>query len=318
MWNDFTAMFTDAAELIQGYFNNGENRTHWLYWVSSIGLAYFVYVKALKSKDTKSGFWRFFFKRENYLSKTAYTDYGFVVLNTFIKILLISSFAYWGNQLQFDFNEWLLVNYGLPTYDIPIFTLTICYTVAFLILGDFTYYLLHLAYHKLPFLWWFHKVHHSSTAMNPLTQFRIHPVELVLNNLRFILLLVFINGVFDYLTNQYFGPVVFLGVNVTVLAFNAFGANLRHSHIKLTYYAWLEKWLISPYQHQIHHSAQKQFFDKNLGSKLAIWDRIFGTLVTSNEVKELKVGLGDEDKSYDNFLKNLINPFLEPFKKRSK
>jgi len=98
--------------------------------------------------------------------------------------------------------------------------------------------------------------------------------------------------------------------------FYFFGANLRHSHVKLKYFSFLEYIFISPYQHQIHHSNNQQHFDSNLGSRLAIWDYLFGTLIKSKEVKELKFGLGEEDQHYDSFSKNLLNPFVNIIKRK--
>jgi len=58
--------------------------------------------------------------------------------------------------------------------------------------------------------------------------------------------------------------------------FNALGANLRHSHIWLSFGS-LERWFISPAQHQIHHSSAEADRDINFGTCLAIWDRLFGS-----------------------------------------
>ena len=55
-----------------------------------------------------------------------------------------------------------------------------------------------------------------------------------------------------------------------------------------------------------------------MGSKLALWDLIFGTLVRSKEVDDLEVGLGDEDEDYNAFWKNLLYPFLEALRIRVK
>ena len=37
--------------------------------------------------------------------------------------------------------------------------------------------------HKIPILWEFHKIHHSATSLNPITQYRLHPLELLINTL---------------------------------------------------------------------------------------------------------------------------------------
>lgn len=282
-------------------------RIHWLFWCTSIVIAFFVYL----SVKSKTSFIRFLFHKEHWTSRSALVDYSFIFFNGLIKLTLLSGLILWGKQLHFDVNEWMLESFGIPDQDISMFTLVVLYGVFILLIGDFTYYLLHLALHKIPFLWSFHKVHHSATVLNPITQYRIHPVELWLNNLRYILLLSVFNGVFDYYSHVHFEPYIYTGVSLSVLLFNSLGANLRHSHIRLQYFNWLEKWLISPFQHQIHHSNNPAHFDKNMGSKLAIWDWLFGSLVRSKEVGEIKFGLGDEDKNHNSFLKNLWMPVKE-------
>ena len=189
----------------------------------------------------------------------------------------------------------------------------VLFTAVFFIFDDFSRFFVHRLMHRVPFLWAFHKVHHSSTALNPITQYRIHPVELLFNNIRALIVITIVNAMFDYLNRGYFTPQTYFGVNILLIGFNSWGANLRHSHIKLTYFNWLENWIISPFQHQIHHSSQKELYDKNLGSKLAVWDKIFGTLVKSKDVNNLEVGLGEKDKHYKSFFQNIINPFKSLF-----
>lgn len=300
IWNTIK----EALELGWSNFQDLNTRIHFIYFLTAAVLSFYVY-KRLK---INSGFLRYLFPKQNYLSKTAFVDYAFFLFNLFIKILFLGGLNYWSVNQSFLLNEWLLVKFGMPSANWSLGVLMLLYTVAYLIISDFSYYLLHLMYHKVPFLWRFHKVHHSATALNPFTQYRIHPVELAINNFRLFGVLTLLNGVFDYLSPTAFGPITLFGINATILLFNFWGANLRHSHIKLTYFSWLENWLISPFQHQIHHSSQKELYDKNIGSKLAIWDRLFGTLVKSEEVDELKLGLGEEDEHYDSFWKNLLYP----------
>ena len=66
--------------------------------------------------------------------------------------------------------------------------------------------------------------------------------------------------------------------------------------------------LISPYQHQIHHSDNPKHFNKNMGSKLAIWDWMFGTLVLSKSASKMTPLFfgnffpGMPDNDFTNFL----------------
>ena len=165
----------------------------------------------------------------------------------------------------------------------------------------------------------FHKIHHSATVLNPITQYRIHPIELVLNNITAFIAFGLTTGIFDYLSMHKIAELEFLYANVFSFVFLFFGANLRHSHVKLKYFNWVENIFISPFQHQIHHSDNPIHFDKNLGAKLAIWDWMFGTLVKSKSINKLSFGLGhNQDTKYESFLQNLYMPFSKIFKSNSK
>ena len=163
--------------------------------------------------------------------------------------------------------------------------------------------------HKLHFLWEFHKIHHSATSLNPLTQYRIHPFELIINNIRSIIIFGLVTGLFDYLSAHQIDKLVFLGVKCISFFFLFLGANLRHSHVKLKYPKFLEYILISPFQHQIHHSNNPKHFNKNMGSKFALWDWILGTLVLSKSVGRISFGVDKDNSKFDSLFKNLFNPF---------
>ncbi|PCH75293.1 MAG: sterol desaturase, partial [Flavobacteriaceae bacterium] len=190
------------------------------------------------------------------------------------------------------------------------------YTLALVIIGDFASFFVHWLMHKIPVLWEFHKIHHSATTLNPFTQYRLHPVEIILNNAKAILIIGLITGFFDYFSNNLLSKHTIIGVNIFNFLFLVFGANLRHSHVPFKYFNFLEYFLISPYQHQIHHSNNPADFDKNMGAKLAIWDSLFGTLKRSEEVTSVQFGLGlGDDKNYDTLGKNLWMPFRNTYKK---
>ena len=94
--------------------------------------------------------------------------------------------------------------------------------------------------------------------------------------------------------------------------FNIFGSNLRHSHIGIRYWHWVEYIFISPGQHQLHHSIAREHHDKNFGAALAIWDWLFGSLHHSVEFETLKLGLEKNQKQETHSLLNLyLNPLIE-------
>ncbi len=96
---------------------------------------------------------------------------------------------------------------------------------------------------------------HSATTLTPVTVYRVHPLEGVLYALR----CTFAQGPVIPVFYFFFGSAVSLytvvGVNILVFAFHVTGSNLRHSHISIRYWPWLEHVLISPAQHQAHHST---------------------------------------------------------------
>ncbi len=218
--------------------------------------------------------------------------------------------------VAFNINKYLYLVYGFNQIEnISYETIVVLYTITLFILSDFTRYWLHRLLHTIPFLWDFHKVHHSAKVLNPLSFYRVHPIENILFGFRYSLSVGFVTGIFIYFFGSKIGIIEVLGANIFVFVFSSLGANLRHSHIPLAYFTFLEKWIISPKQHQIHHS--RKHFDKNYGGYLAIWDRVFGTLKLSSEVKVLKFGIKKEQmKDYDSLIKILIFPFISILRRR--
>lgn len=312
MVNEILDQLVEAIKLPITYLFNPTKRIYGLYLFSSTLLAFFVWYKSKQ----KTSFFNYLFNRKIWFSNSAIVDYFFIFFNGLIKIFLIAPFLILGLTLSFHVNE-ILTSYGLNIHlDWPIIPVLILYTLCITIIGDFASYIVHFAMHKWEWLWEFHKIHHSATTLNPITQYRLHPIELIINNAKNILVFGLVTGVFDYLSIHPIQKIYFLGANVFSFIFLFWGANLRHSHVKLKYFSWLENIFISPIQHQIHHSDNPIHFDKNMGAKLAIWDWLFGTLIKSDNIGKLKFGLGKNDNiNYVSFWQNLYMPFYNIFKK---
>ena len=107
------------------------------------------------------------------------------------------------------------------------------------------------------------------------------------------------------------GVVVVAFRYLFVFLFNVFGSNLRHSHIWLGFGDKVENWIISPAQHQIHHSDSVKHFDTNFGTALAIWDRMFSCLIKSSSVKQISFGLGKDKTDHSSLAKIYLRPFTE-------
>ena len=298
-------LLEETISLSLSYFVNTKKRVHVLYLLTSMILAFYVY----KKSSVKSSFIKYLFPKKIWLSKSAFVDYSLFFFNSLVKIVLIGPYIIFGFYIAFYTDQFLTDTFGFPMESIGIIQTLVFYTIVLTVLNDLFSYLIHLCMHKLPFLWEFHKIHHSATSLNPLTQYRIHPFELIINNIRSILIFGLVTGLFDYLSAHQIDKLVFLGVNIFHFIFLLLGANLRHSHVKLKYPKFLEYILISPFQHQIHHSNNPKHFSKNMGSKFALWDWMLGTLVLSKSVGRISFGVEKDNSKFDSLLKNLLSPF---------
>ena len=305
-------VFEEVVTIPFSYLFSPNKRVYWIYLLSSAIIAFYVY----KKTKIKSSFFAYVFNKKTWIGKSALIDYAFIFFNGIIKVLFLAPFVVYAFYIADGINCFFYDKYGALTFNWSVSEIVISYTVLIVVLNDFVTFIIHYLMHKIPFLWEFHKVHHSATELNPFTQYRIHPVELILNNFGEVLVKGSLTGIFLYLANNQVSIVTFLGVNILNFLFYFFGANLRHSHVKFKYTSFLEYFIISPYQHQIHHSNNPELYDTNMGSRFAIWDWMFGTLIVSKKVNKLSFGLGrTEDKLYNSFFKNLLNPFKRIFNK---
>jgi len=225
------------------------------------------------------------------------------------------------------FATWLVSSYGialgLVKFGIDQFgaadvtfladsTITIMYTMVLFLSADFSRYFVHRLCHEIPILWQFHQVHHSAEVMTPLTLYRSHPVENLISTLRGIVVTGFVTGVFFYHFGTKAVQAEILGVNALGLLYNMLGANLRHSHVWISYGPVIERFLLSPAQHQLHHSDAPHHHGANYGSCLAIWDKIGGSLQIAFGQKNLAFGLPDESLNHDP--RGLKSALLGPFR----
>ena len=165
-----------------------------------------------------------------------------------------------------------------PPTAVPALVSRAVITVMLFLAYELGYWLNHYLSHRIPFLWEFHKVHHSATVLTPLTNFRVHPVYMCI----FLNILgVFIgtaNGVGDYIFGQTTHQYVLSENNVILVLFIYLYVHLQHTQLWISFTGWLGHLFMSPAHHQIHHSRDPAHFNKNLGSCLALWDWMFGTL----------------------------------------
>ncbi|MBN2896806.1 MAG: sterol desaturase family protein [Campylobacterales bacterium] len=284
---------TEALDLLGlNYLLTPQSRIYWLYLLSSALIAaVFLHVRPQYRIGVSRAIW---------LHPSAKLDYMYFVLISLIKAALIaplmlsaSDVALWVNG-ALGYREPLHLGHTL---------IVALYTLSLFVVSDFTRYWLHRWLHSVPFLWRLHRVHHSAEVLNPLTFYRVHPIENILFGLRYALSAGVVTGVFITLFGARIGVAEFLGANALVALFNLAGANLRHSHLPLRFGDTLEHWFISPYMHQLHHAIGTTY--TNYGGALSVWDRLFGTLHVS-PVRPLEFGANVRHDT-------LAALFFEPF-----
>lgn len=172
----------------------------------------------------------------------------------------------------------ILFFYNLVPWGIP--NTWWSYILCFFVL-DFFRYWAHRIAHEQRFLWTTHVVHHSSLKYNLSVSFRLSWIQ----NIKII----------------FFLPVIMMGFHPVIFF-------IIHQ-IEVLYQFWIHTEYINkmpkpieyifttPSHHRVHHGTNEQYIDKNYGSTLIIWDRIFGTF--EPEVEKAIYGITPPVNSYN-------------------
>jgi sterol desaturase/sphingolipid hydroxylase (fatty acid hydroxylase superfamily) len=151
-------------------------------------------------------------------------------------------------------------------------------TVILFFAYEFGYWTDHYLKHRIPALWEVHKVHHTAEVLTPLTTFRMHPLDTLVFGHVLAMTAALANGVAAYAFGDTTYQYALSGTNILLVLFIHAYVHLQHSHIWIAFRGLLGRVFVSPAHHQIHHSTNPMHFNKNLGSCLAIFDWMFGTL----------------------------------------
>ncbi|OZC01656.1 sterol desaturase family protein [Rubricoccus marinus] len=150
--------------------------------------------------------------------------------------------------------------------------------LAVLLLDVWTY-AWHRANHVVPFLWRFHRVHHSDAHMDVTTASRFHTGEIVLSSALRIPLLVLIGATAWELVlyeTLMFAVVQFHHANIGV------GPRLDRA---------LRAVIVTPHVHKVHHSRVQRETDSNYSALFSWWDRLFGSFRLRERPETIDFGL---------------------------
>lgn len=148
-----------------------------------------------------------------------------------------------------------------------------------IVLLDYTLYLWHVLTHRLPFLWRFHVVHHVDLDLDASTALRFHFAELALS-VPWRAAQVSLLGV-SPLSFSVWQTLLFLSIM------------FHHSNLRLpiNFERRLNRLIVTPRMHGIHHSIVREETDSNWSSGLTLWDYLHGTLRLNVPQEEITIGV---------------------------
>jgi alkylglycerol monooxygenase len=175
--------------------------------------------------------------------------------------------------LHFSYSHFHLYSLGKQWY---------IWVIAYIAI-DFLSYWYHRFSHRINILWAGHVTHHSSEHFNFSNGFRTSFFQGV-NRILFwsilpvfgfdplmLLIILKVSGLYDFLLHTEYIPKL----------------------------GWIEKILITPSQHRVHHGRNDIYLDKNYGSTFVIWDKMFGTYQEETEKVEYGIkGTYIDDNPY--------------------
>ena len=158
------------------------------------------------------------------------------------------------------------------------------FVIAFILL-DYTIYIWHVLLHRLPILWRFHIVHHTDLDLDVTTAIRFHFGELFAS--------LIYRGAAVFLIGA--SPIMVL---IYEIAFEA-ATQFHHSNWKLpfTLEKVINKILVTPRMHGIHHSVIKGEMDKNYSTIFSMWDRLHYTLKVNLHQSDITIGVDSYQKA---------------------
>ena len=150
-----------------------------------------------------------------------------------------------------------------------------------LLCTDFIWYFYHRSGHRINLFWGAHIIHHQSEDYNYTVAFNLTPFQVIIRVLFWSAMPVL--G---------FTPEVVLGTHLFIGIYQF----LLHTPL-IPKLGVIEKVMVTPSAHRVHHGSNELYLDKNFGGVLIIWDRIFGTY--QEEIEEVSYGITKDINSRD-------------------
>ncbi|MDR1989880.1 MAG: sterol desaturase family protein [Acidobacteriaceae bacterium] len=149
-----------------------------------------------------------------------------------------------------------------------------------MLLLDLAIYTQHVVFHRVPWLWRLHRMHHADTALDVTSGSRFHPIEMLLSMvIKVAIVLAF--GM---------PPLAVLLFEVVLNATAMF--NHANARLPLPIDRVLRYLLVTPDMHRVHHSTVVAETHSNFGFNLPWWDRLFRTYRAQPEAGHQHMTIG--------------------------
>ena len=234
--------------------------------------------------------WR---KNQAIIRKDFWLDSFYMFFNFFIFSIFISGFY---QVMSVTFETFNIGSKSLAIMDISKWAAGLQLLVFFIIL-DFVQWFTHVLLHRYPFLWKFHKVHHSVKEMGFAAHLRYHWMENVF-----------------YKPLKTFGVMILGGFEpeqAYIVHFIAITiGHLNHANIKITW-GPLKFLVNNPVMHLYHHAytLPEGKFGVNYGISLSLWDYLFKTSYVPEDSGTIEIGFEGDDKFPQDFISQSIYGF---------
>ena len=246
----------------------------------------------LLSWESLAPFFGFFRGDLKHRSLHAVRNFAMGVINSLMIAAVFVAAWLWAAELAYGKKIGILYFVDLPNC---------AHAVGAILLLDFWTYWFHRMSHRVPFIWKFHRVHHSDNRMDVTTATRFHFGELFISSvLRTGIILLF--GV------QLWHVALYELIMFPIVQFH-------HANVGVPAVAdrWLRALIVTPAMHKVHHSRLQPETDSNYTSMLSIWDRLFGSFRLRDNPHEIEFGLDHYDEPKSQGLTGMLGtPFHEP------
>lgn len=266
-------------ELVQPGWHN------YFYWLIGVSLFFFL-LEVLKP-------WR---ENQSKFRKDFWLDVFYMFFNFFLFSLIIYNAA---SDLVVDFFNDALASIGISNliaFEVMSWPIWAHLLIGFVV-RDFVQWWVHRLLHKVPFLWEFHKVHHSVEQMGFAAHLRYHWMENVV-----------------YRTIEYI-PLALIGIGLrdffVIHIFTLAMGHFNHSNFRIPLGPF--KYVFNnPEMHIWHHAydlPKERRTGVNFGLTLSIWDYLFKTNYIPYDGKDIKLGFPGVDKFPKNFIGQTFHGF---------